>query len=314
MTEAFNVLLAVLVLGLAVRLLVADDLFEAVVLFVAFGLAMALVWVRLGAVDVALAEAALGTGVTGALLVNTLKRLRHDAPAWLERKAGRVVPPLGLLSAVAAVAGVAGAVVLTRTPPAGATSGAVVLERTAETAVSNPVTAVLLDFRAYDTLLEVAVLVAGVVAVWALERGRPAVPSPATAVQEPVLASLAGRVVPLILIAATYIGWRGATGPGGAFQAGALLAGAGVLMLAAGFTRPYSPGSPVLRIAVAAGLLVFAGVAVQTLASSGAMLRYGGASAYAWILAIEATLTISIAATLAELFVDVPAVPHPGEP
>lgn len=313
MTEALDVLLALLVFGLAVRLLAADDLFEAVVLFVAFGLAMALVWVRLGAVDVALAEAALGTGVTGALLVNTLRRLQHDAPAWLEGTPGSGARPLGLLSAAGAVAAVVGAVVCTRARPAGPTAGAVAVERTVETAASHPVTAVLLDFRAYDTLLEVAVLVAGVVAVWALERGRPAVPSPATAGQEPVLASLTGRIVPLIVIAAIYLAWRGTAGPGGAFQAGALLAGAGVLMLAAGFTRPYPPGSFALRTVVAAGLLVFAGAAVETLASAGAVLRYTAGSAHAWMVTIEAVLTISIAAALAELFVDVPAAPQRGD-
>jgi uncharacterized MnhB-related membrane protein len=50
-------------------------LFEGVVLFVAFGLLMALCWMRLGAPDVALAEAAIGAGLTGALLMSSLARL-----------------------------------------------------------------------------------------------------------------------------------------------------------------------------------------------------------------------------------------------
>jgi len=64
-----------LLLGLAGRLLTTRDLFEATVLFVAFGLTMALAWVRVGAADLALAEAALGAGVTGALFLNSYKRL-----------------------------------------------------------------------------------------------------------------------------------------------------------------------------------------------------------------------------------------------
>jgi energy-converting hydrogenase B subunit D len=47
------------------------------VLFIAFGLLMALAWVRLGAPDVALAEAAIGAGLTGALLMAALVRLQN---------------------------------------------------------------------------------------------------------------------------------------------------------------------------------------------------------------------------------------------
>jgi len=65
----------VLLLGLAIRLLTTRDLFEATVLFVAYGLTLALAWVRVGAPDLALAEAALGAGVTGALFLNAYKRL-----------------------------------------------------------------------------------------------------------------------------------------------------------------------------------------------------------------------------------------------
>jgi len=39
---------------------------------------MALDWVRLAAPDVALAEAAIGAGLTGALLMAALARLRED--------------------------------------------------------------------------------------------------------------------------------------------------------------------------------------------------------------------------------------------
>ena len=57
--------LAVLVLGVAVWTVAARSAFAAVVGFVAYGLLLALVWVRLAAVDVALTEAAIGSGVTG---------------------------------------------------------------------------------------------------------------------------------------------------------------------------------------------------------------------------------------------------------
>ncbi len=79
MTQSvFDGVLAIALLWLAWRSLASPDLFRAIVLFVSFGLLMALAWVRLGAIDIALAEAAIGAGLTGALLLAALARLgRH---------------------------------------------------------------------------------------------------------------------------------------------------------------------------------------------------------------------------------------------
>jgi len=74
----FDLPLALVLLWLAWRLLTSAELFKAVVLFIAFGLLMALAWVRLQAVDIALAEAAIGAGVTGALFLSALKRINSD--------------------------------------------------------------------------------------------------------------------------------------------------------------------------------------------------------------------------------------------
>ncbi len=50
----------------------------AVAAFIALGAVMALAWARLNAPDVALAEAALGAGLTGALLMRHLVLTRDD--------------------------------------------------------------------------------------------------------------------------------------------------------------------------------------------------------------------------------------------
>jgi energy-converting hydrogenase B subunit D len=71
----FDLVLAATLLGLAWQVLATRDLFKAVVLFIAFGLLMALAWVRLEAPDIALAEAAIGTGLTGALLLDAVGHL-----------------------------------------------------------------------------------------------------------------------------------------------------------------------------------------------------------------------------------------------
>jgi uncharacterized MnhB-related membrane protein len=72
----FDILLGLGLLWLAWWALACPDLFRAIVLFVTFGLLMALAWVSLDAPDVALAEAAIGAGLTGALLLAALARLQ----------------------------------------------------------------------------------------------------------------------------------------------------------------------------------------------------------------------------------------------
>ena len=75
----FDLVLVSTLLWLAWRALAAPDLFKAIVLFIAFGLVLALAWIRLDAPDVALAEAAIGAGLTGALLLTTLARLQSKS-------------------------------------------------------------------------------------------------------------------------------------------------------------------------------------------------------------------------------------------
>jgi uncharacterized MnhB-related membrane protein len=75
MSGLFDLLLASTLLFLGWGLLFTTRLFQAVVLFIVFGLLAALAYARLQAPDVALTEAAVGAGVTGALLLDALRRI-----------------------------------------------------------------------------------------------------------------------------------------------------------------------------------------------------------------------------------------------
>lgn len=80
-TWLFDAVLAGLIVWLGWQTVMGRSLFRAIVLFVAFGLSMALAWVRLGAHDVALAEVAVSTGLTGALLLaayGAARRSKND--------------------------------------------------------------------------------------------------------------------------------------------------------------------------------------------------------------------------------------------
>ncbi len=76
MSLIFDLLLVLALLWSAWRSLSTPDLTRAVVLYIVFGLLMALAWARLDAPDIALAEAAIGAGLTGALLLDALGALR----------------------------------------------------------------------------------------------------------------------------------------------------------------------------------------------------------------------------------------------
>jgi uncharacterized MnhB-related membrane protein len=87
----FDAGLVLAIVWLAVRSLAEVKLFRSVVLFIAFGLLTALAWVRLAAPDIALAEAAIGAGITGALLLDAAGHLRGRSvpfPVLVTQKEG----------------------------------------------------------------------------------------------------------------------------------------------------------------------------------------------------------------------------------
>lgn len=76
-----DILLLFLLLWLGFKITFTKNHFNASIHFIVFGMVLALIWVRLGAFDLALAEIALGAGITGALLLDTytfLKRLGNE--------------------------------------------------------------------------------------------------------------------------------------------------------------------------------------------------------------------------------------------
>lgn len=303
MLGTFDTLLGLGLLWVAWRALACADLFRGIVLFVAFGLLMALAWVRLDAPDIALAEAAIGAGLTGALLMAALARLH--ASETDEGSAGRLASggsnaeptqwlPAAILLAVAAGLGYA----LLFLPPEAGGLGADVAANLGISGVSNPVTAVLLNFRGYDTLLEMVVLFVALLGVWSLGRET----EQRASAPNPVLDTLARILAPVLVLVAAYLLWVGAHAPGGAFQAGSVLGAAGVLLLLAGWRPRADLTARPLRLALVAGPGTFVAVAVFTLLTGARLLEFTPKHAGTLILILEATATLSIGVTLAALF------------
>lgn len=296
MTALLDVLLAAAVLVAAVATLLAPRASAGVLLFLVLGLLLVLVWSRLGAPDVALAEAAIASGVTGALLVSAITGRRSPAPRGRRWAAPSALVPV----AAAAAAGTLLGGVLVRARRDGAGHGRLgELARDADGVVSHPVTTVLLDLRALDTLLEVAVLAAAVLSALALHRGGTLAPvrRPDT---RPVLRGSVQVAVPLVLLLAGWFLVAGSSRPGGAFQAGALLAGAALLLALTGRHR-LVPTGRWSRPAVVVGLGGFLVLAAATRLLAGGWFVLAPPWGATVVLVLEAVLVLAIGAGLATL-------------
>jgi multisubunit Na+/H+ antiporter MnhB subunit len=295
--SALDLSLAAIVLGVAAWTVAARRVFSAVVGYVAYGLLLAIVWVRLYAPDVALTEAAIGSGVTGVLLVSASTRLQRlpapDAPPGAALKIAAA-----LLSAL--VASVLAAAVLYLPDPAPSLAPEA-NAHLAATGLGNAVTAVLIAYRSFDTMLEKVVLVLAVAGVWSVAPDRfwGGAPAPlGRAAPDAALAFLARVLAPIGAVIGVQMFWVGAEEPGGAFQGGAILAAMWMIVMMARQTEPPRTSSGWLRLGLIAGPAVFllAGLAGPIMASSFFAFPEGFAKPV--ILFIEAFMVLSIAVTL----------------
>lgn len=317
---ALDIVLAVAMPFMAWRVLAAEDLYRAIVAFIAFGLLVSLAWAQMGAPNVALAEAAIGTGITGALLLNTLggialsrkrpeEQTTGDTASDAIRKEGRVRLAAGAISLGLGAALISGVVALAAPGSTVANLSARVEENSGAAGVDQPVTAVLLNFRSYDTLLEIGVLLLALAAVWSLGLSRVPSSGLVSGAGSALLHSFLRVLLPVAFVVGGYLLWAGTSYPGGAFQGGAALAAIGALLALSGRLDAVRDGSrgrvALLRLGLFAGVIVgfvvFTGVGLLAM-FTGEFLEYRGETAYGLILLIETALIVSIAVTLAALF------------
>ena len=304
---ALEMVLAAVVLVVAIWTIVVRETSAAVVGFIAYGLLLSLIWVRLDAVDVALTEAAISGGLGGVLLLGAAARLRAtETMAAVERPSD--VVRLGAAVLSAAVAAALAAAVLLLPDPA-PTLAPTAVANSAATGLGNPVTSVLMAFRAMDTLLEKVVLLLALVGVWSLTPDRlwGGYPGPRhQADPRGVLAFLARLLPPVGIMVGIYMLWTGANHPGGAFQGGTILAAMWLLVIMAGIKDTPAVSSRRLRLVLIAGPGVFVVVGLGGLCFGVAFLAYPVAYAKPLIVAIEVAMTLTIAVTLGLLLAGAP--------
>lgn len=298
----FDSILVLTLLAVAVSILALRQAFAAVLSFVAYGLLLAIAWVRLGSVDVALTEAAIGAGVTGVLLIAAASRSRRSL-----RGADEASPGLSMRIAVGtlcALVSAALAVAVLNLPSPAPSQVAAAVANLPPMGLGNPVTGVLIAYRAIDTLLESVVLVLALLGAWSLAPdgqwgGRPG-PRLAAQVNGP-LGLLAGVLPPVGILIGVHIFWIGADMPGGAFQGGTILGAMWILTWMAGRSAPPYTSSARLRFVLVAGPALFLAIGFASIAWTGVFLAYPESWAKPLIIAIEAALTLSIAAALGML-------------
>jgi multisubunit Na+/H+ antiporter MnhB subunit len=152
------------------------------------------------------------------------------------------------------------------------------------------------------------VLLVALVAVWSLTPddlwgGRPGLRQHVR--PDGVLATFGRFLPPLGLVVGVYLVWVGTSAPGGAFQAGTVLAAVWLLAMMAGLMEPPPVSGARLRWLLAVGPLLFLAVGLFGI-GRGAFLRYPPEHAKALILTIEFALAASIAVTLALLVLGPP--------
>ena len=186
-----------------------------------------------------------------------------------------------------------------------------------ETGADNMVTAVLADYRGFDTLGEtVVVFTAGIACVLVLLGGaapterRPEAKAE-TEFGSPVLDAAVRLLAPFLMLFSIYLLVHGHISPGGGFPGGAVLAGALILVrLVHGRTVAWGLGARSALVLASAGALLYAGIGAAALAFGGGFLDYsalplpgiGGAKRALATLGIEAGVFIAVAGVLTLIF------------
>ena len=280
MITIFGIFLLSLLVITALAIVQTRNLFVAVMLAAIFSLLMAANFFILDAADVALTEAAVGAGVTTVILLSALA-----LTAEREKRSGSI---RWISVAVVAVTVLILIYATFDKPTLGDPDAPVhqhvapwYLENTpALMDIPNVVTAVLASFRGYDTLGEVFVVFVAMVGVlFVLSDGARSgpIPAPDPGLRHHLIPQVVGRLLlPFILLFGLYVQFHGEYGPGGGFQAGAIIATGLILhaLLEGEQAALRSVPAGAMQALVVAGASLYGGVGVACMLLGGNFLDY----------------------------------------
>jgi multicomponent Na+:H+ antiporter subunit B len=316
MIYIFALFLLTLLVITALAIVQTRDLFVAVMLTSIFSLLMAANFFILDAADVALTEAAVGAGITTVFFLSALA-LTGDQEKPRERGRWIALGTVGVLALLIIYATFDKPRLGDPDAPVHQHIAPWYLEKTPETIdIPNVVTAILGSFRGYDTLGEVFVVFAACIGVLFILGVRPPQASPkvsdqSNGLRHHLIPQVVGRwLIPFIVLFGLYVQFHGEYGPGGGFQAGAIIA-TGVILYAllegeAEALRAV-PRRMLLGM-VAGGALLYGSVGVVCMLMGGVFLDYSVLSAdpvfgqQLGILIIEAGVGMAVCGALLSIF------------
>lgn len=318
MTIIFDVFMLTLLVITAIGIVRARNLFVSVMLSGMFSLLLAANFFLLDAADVALTEAAIGAGISTVLFLGALFMTAEEEKApSVNRLIATIVVVMTTLVLIYATFD---------NPRFGSPSAPVhqhvapwYLEATREAIdIPNAVTAVLGSFRGYDTLGEVfVVFTAGIGVLFLLGAHSGEFVSKkvdlghSVGLRHYLIPRVVGRlVIPFIILFGLYVQFHGEFGPGGGFQAGAIVAAAIILYaLLEGENRALEVlPLGVLRGLIACGALLYGAVGLAGIFLGGNFLDYSVLSADSvkgqqiGLLLIEAGVGITVTGVLLSIF------------
>ena len=290
---------AAVLVGAALAASASRRRFSAALFLGATGYAMAGLFVVQGAPDLALTQVAIET-LSTVLFVLVLRRL-PDRFGWSGKGESRMTKhQRALRLVVAATVGVSVfvlAITMASNQPAAPLSGTMIAKSQPEAGGANVVNVILVDFRGFDTLGEITVLVSAAIGAVALARAgrRPGQTTgipPARHLSRVLTFDVSVRVLfSAVLVGSIYLLFAGHNRPGGGFVGG-ILAGAAVslLYLSGGIAsvRRLSRGRP--WNVLGAGLLLAVGTAIFPLFDGRAVLN---ASYFKWNPPLLGTIKVS---------------------
>ncbi len=317
MTVIFGIFLLSLLVITAVAIVRAQNLFVAVMLMGIASLLIAANFFLLDAADVALTEAAVGAGISTVLFLSALALTDDQERAPTSRR---------MLSFGVTLVATLVVIYATFDKPRFGDPNAPVqthvapwyLEKTPEYIdIPNVVTAVLGSYRAYDTLGEVfVVFTAGIGVLFLLGSGRvrrtrPEETAHNVGLRHHLIPRVVGRLlIPFILLFGLYVQFHGEYGPGGGFQAGAIIAASIILYALLEGERHALEVLPqkLLLGMMAGGAILYTGVGLAGMALGGNFLDYSVLASnpvsgqQMGIILIEAGVGITVTGTLLAIF------------
>ena len=277
----------------------------------------------LGAVDVAFTEAVVGVSISTTFVMMLARRVRTMRLLPDEPKLPKL--QAAMAAAVAMGVGLVFLVGVQGLPPFAA-SDSVMQNHVAGTYIENclkdmhtpnVVTAILADYRGFDTLIETAVIFTAALACLLVLGGMP-LSKAGSHIMHHVFDSVILRTLMTPILAATqlyavYVVLHGHYSPGGGFQGGVLLAASFIMpLLVDNPIRPYPHLTKRGAIALGAiGVLIYAAFAAAPLLRDGMVLDYaalglGGGDAAQQrslgILGIEIGVMLAVAGAMVSIF------------